>query len=84
LGCLRTLGEECSISLDQLACHGSRSQLDKSITAVALVGANSNLLDLVDSHLRCPPQTLDDNLRADTLLNVLLNLFQDLAGEDND
>lgn len=81
---MRTLSEECSISLDQLACHGSRSQLDKSITAVALVCANGNLLDLVDSNLRCPPQTLNDNLRADTLLNMLLDLLQDLAGEDND
>lgn len=81
---LHTLGEESSIALNQLAGHGGRSQLDESIAAVALISANGDLLNLVDSHLGCPPQTLDDDLRANTLLDVLLNLLQDLTGENND
>jgi hypothetical protein len=81
---LHTLGEESSIALNQLASHGGGSQLDESIAAVALIGANGDLLNLIDSHLGCPPQTLDDDLRANTLLDVLLNLLQELTGENND
>lgn len=51
---------------------------------VALVGADRNLLDLVDGHLRRPPQAFDDDLRADAILDVLLDLLQNLSSQHND
>ena len=79
-----TLCEKLSIPLNQLAGHGSACQLCQSLPLVALVGANCNLLDLVYGHLRRSSQTLDDYLRADTLLNVILDLLQDLTCQDDD
>lgn len=80
---MHTLGEKGGISLDQLAGHGSGGQLGQGLTAVGLVSADRNLLDLVDGHQRRSSQTLDDGLRADTLLDVLLDLFEDLTSEDD-
>lgn len=34
--------------------------------------------------MRRSPQALDNYLRADALLDVFLDLFEDLAGEDDD
>jgi hypothetical protein len=60
--CSLTLCEKLSVSLNQLARHGGGGQLAQGIALAAVVGADSNLLDLVDGHLDCPPQTLDDDL----------------------
>jgi hypothetical protein len=79
----RTLCEEIGIPLDELAGHGGGGQLCQSLSAVALVGADSHLLDLGDSDLRRSPQALDDDLRADPLFHVLLDLLENLAGQDN-
>lgn len=79
----RTLGEELSVSLDKLAGHGGTGQLDQGVSLVALVRAHGDFLDLVDGHLGGFPQTLDDDLRADTLFHVLLDLLENLAGQNN-
>lgn len=60
--CDLTLCEKLSVSLNQLARHGGSGQLAEGIALAAIVGADSNLLDLVDGHLHRPPQTLDDDL----------------------
>ena len=62
LGIMRTLGEEGSILLDQLAGHGGRSQLAERFPFVCLACVDSDLLDLVDRHGGRSPQTLDDDL----------------------
>lgn len=44
----RTLCEKVGVALNQLASHCGGCQLGQGITLVALIGANGNLLDLVD------------------------------------
>jgi hypothetical protein len=78
--CYRTLCEKLCVSLDKLARHGSCGELGQGIALIAILGADGNLLDLVDGHLHCSPQTLDDDLGADTLLDMLLDLFENLSG----
>jgi hypothetical protein len=48
------------------------------------LGADRDLLELVDSHSARSSQTLDDDLRAHPLLHVLFDFFQDLAGQNHD
>lgn len=78
-----TLSEEVGVPLNELACHGGGGKLVERIPPVRLVCADLDLLDFVDGHRRRPPQALDDDLRAHTCLNMLLDLFQDLTRQDN-
>jgi hypothetical protein len=59
---LLTLCEKIGIPLDQFAGHGRPCQLGERVSVVGLVGANGDLLDLVDSHLGGSPQALDNGL----------------------
>ena len=77
----RTLGEELGIPLDQLASHGGAGELSQSLAEIGLVGPDGDLLDLVDGHLGGPPQTLDDDLGADALLDVFSYLLENLPGQ---
>ena len=80
----RTLGEKFGVALDQLAGHGCGSELGEGIPLVALVSVDRDLLDLVDGHLRSFSQALDDDLCADTLLDVLLDLLEDFSSQNHD
>lgn len=59
---IHTFGEELGVALDKLARHGGCRKLAQRFSVVALFCAHSNLLDLVDSHSGCSPQTLDNDL----------------------
>jgi hypothetical protein len=78
-----TLCEELGVALDELARHGGAGQLVERVPPVGLIRADLDLLDLVDRHRRRSPQALNDDLRADTALDVLLDLLQNLAGQDD-
>ena len=80
----RTLCEEVGIAVDQLAAHRGCGEFAQSLALVVLLGVDGNLLDLVDGHGARPPQALDDGLAADSLLDVLLDLLQNLSGQHND
>lgn len=57
-----TLGKELRVALDKLARHGRRCKLAQCFPVIGFFCAHCNLLDLVDSHGRRSPQTLDDDL----------------------
>lgn len=69
--------------MDQLAAHRGCGEFPQGLSLVVLLCVDSNLLDLVDSHGAGSSQTLDDGLTADTVLNVLLDLLEDLSSQDN-
>lgn len=70
--------------MNQFAAHGSGGELPESVPLVALLSVDGNLLDLVDGHGARSPQSLDDGLTADALLDVFLDFLEDLSGQDND
>ena len=77
----RTFREEVGIPVNQLAAHGGSSKFPQRLSLVVLACVDSNLLDLVYCHDARPPQTFDDDLAADSGLDVFLDLLQDLASE---
>lgn len=65
----------------QFAAHGRSGQSSQSLSLVTLLRRNSNFLDLIHRHGRRPSQSLDESLRADTLLDMLFDLLQDFSSK---
>lgn len=70
--------------MDQLAAHRSCGEFPQNLSLVVLLCVDGNLLDLVDSHSAGSSQTLDDGLTADTVLDVLLDLLENLSSQNDD
>jgi len=70
--------------VNEFAAHRSGGEFPESLPLVALLSADGNLLDLVDGHGARSPQSLDDGLTADTLLDMLLDLLEDFPCEYDD
>jgi hypothetical protein len=82
-----TLREEPRISLNQLTAHCSACQpsqhLHFLLSAPTIVrNVHRNLLHLIHSHCTRPPQTLNDRLRADALLNGVTNFLQNFSRQN--
>lgn len=78
-----TLGKEPRIAMNKFTAHGGGSQFPQRLSLIPLVGTDTNLFDLIDGHLRSPPQALDDGLCTHALLDLLFHLFEDLASKNN-
>lgn len=78
-----TLCEEVGVSVNELAAHRGGREFPQSLSLVVLLCVDGNLLDLVDSHGARPPQSLDDGLTADSLLDMVLDLLENLSGEND-
>lgn len=67
--------------MDKLAAHGCCCKLLEGVPLVALGCVDRDLHDLVYCQVRRSSQTLHDGLTADTLLNKVFDLLQDLSSE---
>ena len=59
----------------QLAAHSRSRQPPQSFPLVSFLRGHSNFFDLVDCHGGSSPQPFDDDLRADTLLDMLFHFL---------
>jgi hypothetical protein len=69
--------------MNQLAAHGRGRQFLQRITLVSFRWVDRNLFELVHGHGRRLAQAFYDDLAADALFDKLLDLLENLAGNDD-